>query len=48
MLRKYIPNPDLVAEYEPLGLEDELTYEEKPVQILDRKEKVLRTKMIPL
>jgi hypothetical protein len=38
MLRKYFPNPDLVVEYEPLGIEDELTYEEKPIQILDCKE----------
>lgn len=25
MLRKYIPNPDLVVEYELLGIEEELT-----------------------
>ena len=27
---------------------EDATYEEKPIQILDRKEKVLRRKMIPL
>jgi hypothetical protein len=48
MLRKYIPNADLVVEYEPLGIEGELTYEEKPVRILDRNEQVLCTKTIPI
>jgi len=41
MLLKYIPNLGLVVKYEPLGIEDELTYEEKPIKILDRKELVL-------
>jgi hypothetical protein len=48
MLRKYIPNPVLVVEYEHLGIEEELTYEEKPVRILDHNEKFLRTKTIPI
>lgn len=30
-LRKYIPNADLVVEYEPLRIEEGLTYEEMPV-----------------
>ena len=34
--------------YEPLELNRDLTYEERPVQILDRKEKELRNKKIPL
>jgi hypothetical protein len=37
-LRKYIPNLDQLVEYKPLEIEDELTYEEKPVRILDSKE----------
>ncbi len=48
MLLKYIPNLGLVVKYEPLGIEDELTYEEKPIKILDRKELVLWTKTIPI
>jgi hypothetical protein len=48
MLRKYIPNPDLVVEYESLRIEEELTYEEKPLRILDHKEQVLRTKTTPI
>ena len=31
-----------------MHLKENLTYEEIPVQIVDRKEKVLRTKVIPL
>jgi hypothetical protein len=46
MLRKYIPSPDLVLEYKPFGIEEELIYEEKPVQILNYKEQVLHTKTI--
>ena len=48
MLRKYITNPSHVLSYEPLELTHDLTYEEKPVQILDKKEKELRNKRIPL
>ena len=48
MLRKYVSNPSHVRSYENLELDEDLSYEEKPVQILDRKEKVLRTKTIAL
>jgi hypothetical protein len=46
MLRKYIANPDVIVEYEPLEIQEGLTYKE-PVKIVD-KEQVLRTKMIPI
>jgi hypothetical protein len=46
MLRKYITNPDVIVEYEPLEIQEGLTYEE-PVKIVD-KEQVLRTKMITI
>ena len=48
MLKKYLPDPmhDLIQE--PVEVHEDLTYEEKPVQILDREEKVLRNKVIPL
>ena len=48
MLRKYIPDPSHVLREQPVQLKENLTYEEIPVQIVDRKEQVLRTKVIPL
>ena len=48
MLRKYIPDPLHVLNYEPLKIKDNLTYEEVPIQILDRKDQVLLTKTISL
>ncbi|KAL6184968.1 hypothetical protein ACLB2K_041103 [Fragaria x ananassa] len=47
MLRKYIADPSHVLEEQPI-LQKDLSYEEEPVQILDRKEQVLRNKTIPL
>ncbi|XP_073300548.1 uncharacterized protein [Primulina huaijiensis] len=46
MLRKYISNPSHVLIHEPLDLMPNLTYQEVPIQILDRKVKVLRNKEI--
>ena len=48
MLRKY--NLDLahVLNYEPLKIKGNLAYEEIPIQILDCKDQVLRTKTISL
>jgi hypothetical protein len=48
MLRKYIANPDVIVEYEPLGIHEGLTYVKKPVKIVDKKEQVLRTKTISI
>ena len=48
MLRKYIPNPSHVLIEQPVEIEENLTYEEEPVQILDRREEVLCNKTIPL
>ena len=48
MLRKYILDPSHVLREQPLQLKENLTYEEIPVQILDRKERVLRSKVIYL
>ncbi|XXG82457.1 hypothetical protein AAC387_Pa10g0403 [Persea americana] len=48
MLRKYEPDPSHVLSFEELTLEKNLTYEEIPMQILDRQEKVLRNKRINL
>ena len=48
MLRKYVFDPMHVLSYEALELQPDLSYDEQPVQILDKKEKVLRTKTISL
>ncbi|KAL5564201.1 hypothetical protein UlMin_027365 [Ulmus minor] len=48
MLKKYVQDPSHVLEHEPIEVHEDLPYEEKPVQILDRKEKTLRNKVIPL
>ena len=47
-LRKYIPDPSQVVSFKPLQIQENLTYEEMPIQIMDRKEKQLRAKTIPL
>ncbi|XP_062103690.1 uncharacterized protein LOC133814790 [Humulus lupulus] len=41
-------NPSHVLQHEVIQVDKDLTYEEKPVQILDRKNKVLRNKEVPL
>ena len=48
MLRKYIPDPSHVLIEQPVEIQEDFTYEEEPVQILDRREQVLRNKTIPL
>ena len=48
MLRKYIPDPSHVLTEQPVEIQENLTYEEEPVQILDRREQFLRNKTIPL
>ena len=48
MLRKCIPDPSHVLREQPEQLKENLTYEETPVQIVDNKERVLRSKVITL
>ena len=48
MLKRYTPDTRHVIEYEPIELQPDLSYVEQPVQILDRKEKVLRNKTVSL
>ena len=48
MLRKYISDPSYVLEHEPIEVHEDLSYEEQPVQILNRKDKTLYSKVIPL
>ena len=48
MLWKYVSDSTHVLSYENLELDQDLSYEEKSVQILDRKDKVLQNKTIAL
>ena len=48
MLKKYLHDPSHVLTYEFLDVDQKLTYEERPVKILDRKDKVLCNKIVPL
>ena len=48
MLRKYVSDTTHVLKYEDLELQIDVSYEERPVHILDWKDKVLRNKTIPL
>ena len=48
MLRKYEPDPTHVLNHEVIDVDDRASYVERPVRIEDRKEQVLRNKMIPL
>ncbi|XP_057780035.1 uncharacterized protein LOC130998638 [Salvia miltiorrhiza] len=47
-LRKYVHNPDNIVNHVELELDKDLTSEEHPTTILDRKVHVLRNKEIPL
>ena len=46
MLRKYITDPIHIVDYEPLQLNEDLNYEEKPVKIIAREVKTLRNRNI--
>ena len=48
MLKKYHPDTKHVIEYEPVEIQPDLSYEEQPVEIQDRKQKILRNKSIDL
>ena len=48
MIRKYIPDPSHVLTKQLVEIQENLTYEEEPMQILDRGEQVLHNKTIPL
>ena len=48
MLKKYHPDPTHILKPEEIDIDESLTYEKRPVQILDRKVKEVRTKQIPL
>ncbi|XP_077249391.1 uncharacterized protein LOC143888889 [Tasmannia lanceolata] len=47
MLGKYTSDPNHVIELEPLNLREDLSFEEQPVRLVDRKDQVLRRRTIP-
>jgi hypothetical protein len=48
MLRKYITDPSHVVNVRSLDVQSDMTYEEAPAVILERKEHVLRNRRVPL
>ena len=48
VLRKYITDSSHVINYQPIQISEDLSYEEQPMEIIDRKEQVLRSRIIPL
>ena len=47
-LKKYSPDPQHILATEEIELQEDLSFKEEPVKILDRKKKKLRTKIVPL
>ena len=47
-LRKYVPDPSHIIEPESIQLKPDLTFESRPLRIMDRSVKQLRNKIIPL
>ncbi|KAL0544107.1 hypothetical protein IC582_019218 [Cucumis melo] len=48
MLRKYVADPTHVVDFEPLQINEDLSYEERLVEILAREVKMLHNRGIPL
>ncbi|XP_027184075.1 uncharacterized protein LOC113782381 [Coffea eugenioides] len=48
MLKKYYPDPTHIVQPEEIEIDEALTDEERPVRVLDRKVRELRSKQIPL
>ncbi|GAV82855.1 Chromo domain-containing protein [Cephalotus follicularis] len=48
LLQKYITNPSHVLRVEQMRVHEDLSYNEQPMEILDYKEQIMRTKKIPL
>ncbi|KAL0551879.1 hypothetical protein IC582_010969 [Cucumis melo] len=48
MLRKYVADPTHVVDFEPLQINENLSYEEQPVEILAREVKMLHNRGISL
>ena len=48
MLRKYTPDPTHVVDWGELIVDEDVTFEEGPVRIMDSRDKVLRHKIVRL
>ena len=48
MLRKYIPDPSHVLQPQMVELNEDLSYEEYPMAVVDHQVRQLRTKDIPM
>ena len=48
MLRNYMQDTSYILKHQDLQISPGISYEERPVKILDRKEKGLRNEVIPL
>jgi len=46
-LRRYIPDSGRIISYKPLQLKENLTYVEEPIQLLERKDRIRRNRVIP-
>ena len=48
MLKKYVPNLSLILSQNHIEMHEDVTYEEELVKTLDKQNKMLRKKKIPL
>ena len=48
MLRKYNPETSYVIENKMVKIQPDLSYVERAIEVIDRKEQILRNKTIPL
>ena len=48
VLRKYMVDPSHVLDYQPIQITNDMSYEEQPMEILERNEQVLRRRVISL
>ena len=48
MLKKFIPHPSHIIKNESIVIDKDLSYMEELTQIFDKKEKILRNRIIPL
>ena len=48
ILRKYVPDPQHVIDFQTIEVQEDVSYEEMPTSILERKEKILKNRSIPL
>src|SRR5438270_12031488 len=48
MLRKYKPDPTHILNFQDLEIQNNISLEDKLIQIMDRRDQLLRRKVIPL